>query len=198
MFTVLALHGSNQREDWLQDYVEEITPDLPHRLPRGTEMDGAGFTFFKRRADRSIDPATILPLASKSLQPDGCVGPLADGQFLAVGFSSGAIFSTALLSLAPDLFAGAILLRPEPISEQFAFPDLSGKPVLIISGLSDERRKPGDAPRVAEQLAAAGAAVTHHALESGHGWAPDKADTVLAQAWLKGAFGYVPPEHSIP
>jgi phospholipase/carboxylesterase len=106
MFTSLALHGSNQREDWLRDYVGEIAPDLRHFLPRGTLVDGESFIFFRRRLDRSIDQAEILAQASRSLEPGGCIRPPDNRRFLAVGFSSGAIFATAPLSLVPDLFVG--------------------------------------------------------------------------------------------
>jgi phospholipase/carboxylesterase len=105
---------------------------------------------------------------------------------LAVGYSSGAIFATALLAVAPQLFVGAILLRPQVIAEDFVFPKLSKKPVLIISGLYDSRRQPHHALRLAEQLSAAGAHVTHHALEAGHGWAPDNSDLTLAGSWMAG------------
>jgi hypothetical protein len=86
---------SNQREDWLRDYVGEIAPDLRHFLPRGTLVDGESFIFFRRRLDRSIDQAEILAQASRSLEPGGCIRPPDNRRFLAFGFSSGGIFATA-------------------------------------------------------------------------------------------------------
>ncbi|HEY9012770.1 MAG TPA: prolyl oligopeptidase family serine peptidase [Devosia sp.] len=101
-----------------------------------------------------------------------------------VGYSSGAVFGAALLSVAPERFAGAVLLRPQAISDDFKFPDLKGKPLLVISGLHDDRRQPWHAAQLVDQLAAADASVTHHTLDAGHGWAPEDLDFVLARAWM--------------
>ncbi|MGL4234885.1 alpha/beta hydrolase [Tabrizicola sp.] len=188
MFTVLALHGSAQNEASLTGFIADIAPGMPCRCPRGPFAAGEGFTFFRRRPDRSIDPNELLELASRqSISADGVVGADAKA-LLVVGYSSGAGFAEALLAVRPDVFVGAILLRPEPISARFTFPALHGKPVLVLSGLRDERRRPDDPLQLVAQLSDAGAVVTHHALDAGHGWAPNKADTTLARAWLAGCF----------
>lgn len=88
------------------------------------------------------------------------------------------------MSVMPDRFAGAILLRPEPLAEEFAFPEIQGKPVIILAGRHDERRRPDDATRLAAQLSLARAEVTLHTLDSGHGWAPHDEDVILARSWL--------------
>lgn len=101
-----------------------------------------------------------------------------------MGYSSGAIFAEALLSVAPDKFVGAILMRPEPLSPNFTFPEMSAKPVLIVAGEHDQRRRPDDAAILAEQLSKAGARVSLHVINAEHGWAGDNADVVLARYWL--------------
>ena len=112
-------------------------------------------------------------------------------KLLVIGYSSGAVFAEALLAVAPHLFAGTVLLRPQPIADDFTFPTLSypvGKPILIISGLQDNRRQPYHAPKLACQLQHAEAVVTHHALEAGHDWASHDRDFSLARTWLDESF----------
>lgn len=101
-----------------------------------------------------------------------------------VGYSSGAIFAEALLAARPERFAAVVLLRPEPLAQEFVFPGLAGKPVIILAGRRDERREPDAAARLAAQLRSASAAVALHLLETGHGWAPDEEDVSLARSWL--------------
>lgn len=149
-------------------------------------MDGEGFSFFKGRSDRSIPHEELMALARESISANGFVLACGLKDMLVVGYSSGPLFGTALLALAPENFVGAILLRPQPISDDFTFPELSGKPVLIISGLHDNRREPQHASQVAEQLIAANAVVTHHVLDSGHGWAANDDDSCsLVRGWMR-------------
>jgi phospholipase/carboxylesterase len=53
--------------------------------------------------------------------------------------------------------------------------------VLIISGQHDIRRDPRHGFQVADQLCAANAPVTHHALDAGHGWTPNDDDFTLTR-----------------
>lgn len=188
MIGILGLHGSSQHPELISEFTNRLAPQQPGCSPRGTFVDGEGFTFFKRRSDRSIPHEELMALARESLSANGFVLACGLKDMLVVGYSSGALFGTALLALAPEDFVGAILLRPQPISDDFTFPELSGKPVLIISGLRDNRREPQHASQVAEQLIAANAVVTHHALDSGHGWAANDDDLVLARPWMDENF----------
>jgi len=140
-------------------------------------------TFTTRRADGSIDSCAVVALARERLSPTGDLGATA-GSLVAIGYSSGAILISALLSIAPERFAGAVLLRPEPFADDFVFPGMVAMPVLILSGKNDDRRKPCAAPRLAMQRSDAGSIVTRHALEAGHGWAPNHADAILTGSWL--------------
>ena len=57
---------------------------------------------------------------------------------IAVGYSNGANMATTLLVLRPETLAGAILLRAAQITlSDFQPPDLSRKPVLLLSGADD-------------------------------------------------------------
>ncbi|WP_426130818.1 alpha/beta hydrolase [Pararhizobium sp. PWRC1-1] len=188
MIGILGLHGSSQHPAFISEFLVRLAPERQYRSPKGPFADGDGFTFFKRRTDRSIPLDEIMALARQGVSADGFVTVSGLAEILLVGYSSGAIFSSALLAVAPERFVGAILLRPQPISDDFTFPELSGKPVLIISGLHDERREPQHASRIAEQLTDANAALTHHQLDAGHAWSPDNRDLLIARTWLDENF----------
>lgn len=191
MFKILGLHGSSGHPNLIQNYISRFVPDIPAYCPRGTFADGDGFTFFKHKPDFSIPTDELLDLAKNSVAPSGFVTEFAMKKLLVIGYSSGAVFAEALLAVAPHLFAGAVLLRPQPIADDFTFPTLSypvGKPILIISGLQDNRRQPYHAPKLACQLQHAEAVVTHHALEAGHDWASHDRDFSLARTWLDESF----------
>jgi phospholipase/carboxylesterase len=211
MVRVLGLHGSSGHPAAIRAFIESIGLEEDVQCPQGPFADVPalascdapalgpadapalgpaqvqGFTFFRRNADFSIPEESLLGLARDSLEPGG-VASLPPGEPpLLVGYSSGAIYATALLAVAPQCFAGAILLRPQVIRDDFIFPPLPSLPVLILSGLHDARRQPHHAPRLANQLEAAGAVVTHHVLDVGHAIDPGGLDMRLARTWLGDA-----------
>lgn len=184
VITLLALHGSSRDETDLAGFSRHIAPDARVIAPRGAFSDSSGYTFFRRRPDRSIDSVEIIDLAERWLSCDAEILFPGQEKIIVVGYSSGAIFAEALLSVMPDRFAGAILLRPEPLATDFIFPEMPGKPIIVLAGRHDERRRPEDAARLVEQLGAAQADVTLHTLDAGHGWAPHDEDAVLVRSWL--------------
>ncbi len=196
MLRVLGLHGSSGHPESIKRFVRELRLPLEVHCPKGSFADGTGFTFFRRNADFSIPADDLLDLARKSVSRGGFLADHAAGDVLLVGFSSGAIFATALLAVSPACFAGAILLRPQPIREDFAFPDLACKPILIISGAHDVRRQPSHAARLADQLSDAHASITHRVLDVGHDIASDGSDHSLASAWLASHFGVRAPDEA--
>ncbi|MDR7031197.1 alpha/beta hydrolase [Rhizobium rosettiformans] len=183
MLTLPALHGSGRDETDLMDFCHRLAPGSNIATPRGPFVQADGFTFFKRRSDRSIDVAEVLYLARRWIALDFAAYVPPSDEVVLVGYSSGAIFAEALLSVAPDEFSGAILMRPQPLSSDFNFPRLTKTPILIIAGKHDDRRDPDDAAILAEQLANAEACVSLNLLDAGHDWAPDDADIVLARSW---------------
>lgn len=184
MLSFLSLHGAGRDETDLLDFCHELAPQAHLIAPRGRFAQAIGYTFVRRRSDRSIDAAEVLNLATAWVSQEAGACLPADGKVIAVGYSSGAIFAEALLSVAPEKLAGAILMRPEPLSPNFTFPAMSTKPVLIVAGQHDERRQPDDAAMLAEQLRRAGAWVSLHVINAEHGWARDNADLKLARSWL--------------
>jgi phospholipase/carboxylesterase len=100
---------------------------------------------------------------------------------LALGYSNGADIAAAVLLLHPKTFAGAILFRAmAPLAEP-PRPDLSGVPVLILSGLNDPIAPRSGAEKLAAALAAAGARVERDDLPAGHGLT--QADLTRAKAF---------------
>lgn len=178
MSCIVAFHGSGQTETSLGPFVDAIAPGCDRFLPRGALVEKEGFTFFRRDDDLRIDPESLLDQARLWLVKQNL------SEIMLVGYSSGAIFSEALLSFEPDRFSGAILLRPEPIAMDFRFPDMGCKPILILSGERDERRPVGAAIALKDQLANANAKVTLHNLNAGHGWANNGEDIRLSCQWL--------------
>lgn len=184
MLTILALHGSGRDETDLIEFCRHLAPEAYIRTPRGSFAQADGFTFVRRQPDRSIAAAEVVKLATDWILHEFETPVGKSEAVIAVGYSSGAIFAEALLAVAPDMFAAAILLRPEPLASGFCFPRMSAKPILIVAGKRDERRLNNDASVLAEQLHEAGAGVSLHVIDAGHGWAQDDKDIVVARSWL--------------
>ena len=183
---MLALHGAGRDESDLQEFCRTVAAGVQVIAPRGEVKSGAGYSFFQRRSDHGIDAAALVDLAGSWLsRHSGGLLPT-DRRLMLVGYSSGAIFAEALMTARPDRFAAVILMRPEPLAPYFLFPPLAGRPILLLAGRDDERRAPDAAATLAAQLVTAGASVTLHVLEAGHGWAPQDQDARLAQSWLQG------------
>jgi len=181
---MVLLHGSGGDEHDLVPLAVELAPGSPVLSLRGTvEIDG-GFSFFHRRSDRSIDEADlaarVLPLAGMIAEAAGDHGFAKPP--VVVGFSNGAIMAAALLLTHPNLFSGAVLLRP--LSPFLDDPPvrLDARPVLILDGEKDRRRLPGDGAQLAKRFIRAGATVTHQVLPVGH--AITEMDGRMAQDWL--------------
>lgn len=184
MLTLLALHGSGRDETDLVEFCHQLAPQAHISAPRGPFAQADGFTFFRRRSDHSIAVAEVVDLATSWVSQEFEAHLPASGEVIVEGYSSGAIFAEALLSVVPERFAGAILMRPEPLSPNFSFSEMPAKPILIVAGKHDERRCHDDAAVLAEQLNKAGAFVTLHVIDAGHGWARHHADVMLARSWL--------------
>lgn len=180
---VLLLHGSSGSEHDLVGLGRRLSPGSTMLAPRGTVTGAEGRAFFRRHEDRRVDEDDLVQrvpaLADLVRRRAGRVAPVA------IGFSNGAIMAAALLMLHPDALSGAVLLRPLSPFVRPPAVDLRGLPVLVVDGADDERRSAGDGSRLAEELRARGADVTHRVLSAGH--AVTRQDEVEAAAWLRTA-----------
>ena len=103
-------------------------------------------------------------------------------RLFAVGFSNGANTAASLLLLHSGLLAGAVLLRAMVPFEPETPPDLSGTPVYLAAGRSDQLVPPENTERLAELLRSAGAEVTLDWQPGGHGIG--RAEIEAARRWL--------------
>ncbi|MET0429304.1 MAG: alpha/beta hydrolase [Microvirga sp.] len=182
---LLLLHGTGGNEDDLLPLARAVAPGSAALSPRGKVLDGGMPRFFRRLAEGVFDEADVRRRAEDLAD---FIGAARDAYGLAapiaVGFSNGANIAAAVLQLRPDALAGAVLLRAMvPLREPPAA-DLSGKPILIVSGAMDPIVPAENAARLAASLETAGGRVRHEVLPTGHGLT--QADVDLARGWIQG------------
>ena len=179
---VLLLHGIGGDESDLLPLGREIAPRAPLLSPRGNLLEGQAPRFFRRfreglfgEDDVRCRAGEVANFVAKARRAYGLAQPFA------MGYSNGANIAAAVRLLRPKTLAGAILLRAmAPLAEP-PRPDLSGAPVLILSGLSDPIAPRSTAKKLAAALAAAGAHVERDDLPAGHGLT--QADVTRAAAF---------------
>ena len=182
---VLLLHGTGGNEADLLPLGRAVAPGSALLSPRGKVLENGMPRFFRRLAEGVFDEDDLRRRA----------GELADfvaearaahgfGAPVAVGFSNGANTAAALLLLRPGVLAGAVLLRAMAPLADPPTPDLTGLPVLLLSGAADPIVAPASAARLAATLEGAGATVRHETLPAvGHGLS--QADVALTKAWIE-------------
>lgn len=180
---VILLHGSGSCENGLIGLARSIAPDRLALALRGRTPWEGGYAFFRRNPDRTVDREDLATRCSEVCGFLRYLNTLGHRKPLLVGYSNGAIMAAAAVIRAPELSSGAILLRPLSPCAERRFPQLSGYPVLLLSGAMDERRDRSDTPHLAEQFREAEAEVTAHVLPIGHG--VEELDHQLARQWLK-------------
>src|SRR3954463_12723846 len=150
---VLLLHGTGGNEHDLLPLGRAVAPGSALVSPRGKVSENGMPRFFRRLAEGVFDEAALRRRA------DELAGFIAEARAayglaapVALGFSNGANIAAALLLLRPEALARAILIRAMvPLSDAPAA-DLSGKPVLILSGSLDPIVPAENAARLAAQL----------------------------------------------
>jgi phospholipase/carboxylesterase len=179
----LLLHGTGGDENDLLPLGAALSPGAALLSPRGRVLEHGMPRFFRRLAEGVFDEDDVRRRAAElgafvtdARQRYGLEAPVA------VGFSNGANIAAALLLLQPGVLAGAVLLRAMvPLSKPPAA-DLTGTPVLMLSGASDPIVPADNAAKLAAQLSDAGAEVTHRILPAGHQLS--QADLTLARDWI--------------
>jgi phospholipase/carboxylesterase len=180
---LLLLHGTGGDEHDLIPLVERLAPDAAILSPRG-KVNEQGLTRFFRRSpngvwDRDDFEARTLELAGFVRQ--ACAAYRLPRP-IALGYYNGANIAWNLLLKAPDLLAGAVLLRAMLPFDPRPLPDLRGVPVLLIAGTDDELIPVERAGLLAALLGEAGADVSYEALHAGHGLTAQ--DLALVGEWL--------------
>ena len=184
---LLLLHGTGGDENDLIPLAQKLSPGSTLLSPRGDVSEHGARRFFARLSEGRFDPAEVTrrthALADFLAAATSHYG-LVPARLTALGFSNGANIAATLLLLRPESIAAAVLLRPMVVLEPIQVPDLSGKRVLISSGLQDPI-VPADHPaRLTAIFRRAGVQVTLHPHAAGHGLVP--ADLAAAQQFLTG------------
>ena len=181
---LVLLHGSSGRETDLIPFAGEAAPQRCYVALRGGIEWEAGFAFFRRNADRSLDYSDLADQTDLLCQFIGSAmvtGVLRQPPIL-MGFSNGAIMAASILRRQPSPASGAILMRPLSPAPAGAFPHMTGMPILITAGELDQRRDPDDAILVKKQFEASGATVSAYTLPTDHGLHRNEASIVAD--WL--------------
>jgi phospholipase/carboxylesterase len=182
---LLLLHGTGGNETSLLRFGRILAPHAPLLSPRGKVDENGGRRFFRRFSPGELDEEDVRRRAHE----------LADfieearvhyrlSAPIAVGYSNGANIATTLLLLRPETLAGAILLRAAQMTlSHFQHPDLSGKPVLLLSGADDPTILPERFSRLVASLRGYGASLQTEVVPVGHELS--RADIRLARQWIR-------------
>ena len=183
--TLLLLHGTGGDENDLLPLGLMLDERAALLSPRGKVLENGMPRFFRRLSMGVFDEEDLVnrthELASFVEEAASEYG-LDPKRLFAVGFSNGANIAASLLLLHPGLLAGAVLLRAMTPFELETLPDLSGTPVYLAAGRSDQMIPPESTERLAELLRGAGAEVTLDWQPGGHGIG--RAEVEAARAWL--------------
>ena len=171
--TLLLLHGTGGNENDLIPLGRELDPDANLLSPRGKVLENGMPRFFRRLAEGIFDEEDLIRRTHELadfIQQASAKYRLNRQNLLAVGYSNGANIAGSLLLLRPQTLAGAILLRPmvPPIVPE-PLPDLSGVPVLAVSGRHDPIVPTDEALQLVHLLREAGAEVSGSLENAGHG-----------------------------
>lgn len=186
--TLLLLHGTGGTENDLLPLGRALDPEANLLSPRGKVLENGMPRFFRRLAEgvfdeedlifRTHELANFLSQAAKQYGFD-------PRQLYAVGYSNGANIAGALLLLRPEALAGAALWRAMVPLVPDELPDLPGTPVLIAEGRHDPIVSLEEAQSLAALLRDAGAEVTDHFENAGHGLTENTVNTT--KQWLASA-----------
>jgi phospholipase/carboxylesterase len=183
---LLLLHGTGGDENDLVPLGRAVAPGAALLSPRGRVLEHGMPRFFRRLAEGVFDEDDVrrraVELADFVADARGRYGLAAP---VALGYSNGANIAAAVLLLRPRALSGAMLLRAMVPLHEAPRADLSGKPVLIVSGAQDPIAPPDNAARLADVLRQSGAAVEHRVLSAGHPLS--NADVKLARDWWREA-----------
>ncbi|MFG1423802.1 alpha/beta hydrolase [Roseixanthobacter liquoris] len=180
---LLLLHGTGGDESDLLSLGRALSPDAALLSPRGKVLEGGMPRFFRRLAEGVFDQEDVRRRANEladfvgeARARYGLAAPVA------VGFSNGANIAAAMLLLRPEALAGAVLMRAMVPLDAAPAGDLTGTPVLLLSGAMDPIVPRDNAGALARMLSAAGAGVEHVTVPAGHGLT--QADLNTARAWI--------------
>jgi predicted esterase len=184
---LLLLHGTGGNEDDLLPLGKALAPGAPLLSPRGQVLENGMPRFFRRLAEGVFDLADLRLRAGQlanfiARAQEVYTLPIAP---IAVGFSNGANMAAALLLLHPGSLSAALLFRPMIPLVPDPLPALREVRVLIAAGTQDPIVGPEQSQALADLLERAGAEVTMHWSDSGHGLSRE--DLEAGERWMMQA-----------
>ncbi len=180
---LLLLHGTGGDENDLVPLARAVAPGLSLLSPRGKVLENGMPRFFRRYGEGVFDLEDVAHRADELADfVEAAMGRYGIPRPVALGFSNGANIAAAMLLRRPRALAGAALLRAQPTIEVEGKPDMTGLPVLILSGAMDPIIPADEAERLAEMLEVAGAEVRHETLTAAHGLT--QADLEILSQWM--------------
>jgi predicted esterase len=184
--TLLLLHGTGGNEHDLIPLGRELDPTAALLSPRGKVLENGHARFFRRLAEGIFD---VEDLKRRTDELAGFVQAAAEcyqitlEKIVAIGYSNGANIAGSMLLRQPGILRTAVLLRAMVPFRPDALPDLSAVRVWIGGGKQDVIIPSGETKRLADLLQEAGADVTAHFVDAGHGLT--NAELVLVKRWLE-------------
>jgi phospholipase/carboxylesterase len=175
--TLIVLHGTGGTEDDLVGIGQAIAPGAAILSPRGNVLEAGAPRFFRRLAEGVFDPREVrsrgeelarfirAAISSYDLDPT---------HVFALGYSNGANIASTVMFIEPELFQGAVLLRPMVVLELEDQPDLTGSSVFISAGRMDPIVPAKSAERLAELFQRSHAEVTLKWQLAGHNLVPSE------------------------
>jgi phospholipase/carboxylesterase len=173
--TLVVLHGTGGDENDLIGIGQAVAPGAAILSPRGNVLENGAPRFFGRVSEGVFDPKEVHSRAeelARFIRGATVTYRLEPSRIFALGYSNGANVASTVMLVEPDIFRGAILLRPMLVYEPSESSDLSGKAVAISSGRMDPIVPADSVERLVELLESAGADVTLKWQLTGHNLTP--------------------------
>jgi predicted esterase len=184
--TLLLLHGTGGDETDLLALGRQLVSDAALLSPRGKVLENGAPRYFRRLAEGVFDLEDLQARTHELADFIGAAAQhygLAADRIRAVGYSNGANIAASMLLLRPHALAGAVLFRAMVPLVPETMPHLEGRTVFLAAGRRDPIVGPDEPERLRRLLDQAGAEVTLHWEQAGHGLTPG--DIAAARAWLE-------------
>ena len=171
---LLLLHGTGGDEQDLVELGQAVAPGSAILSVRGKVLENGMPRFFRRLSEGVFD---LEDLAFRTQELADFITEARTEYNLtqpiyALGFSNGANIAGSLLLSRPELLDGAVLLRAMVPFEPETLPDLSGKRILLLSGLMDPIIPVDNAKHLSWILKESGADITFTMKPAAHGLTP--------------------------
>ncbi|QQE78335.1 alpha/beta hydrolase [Alicyclobacillus sp. SO9] len=184
--TLLLLHGTGGTEEDLLAAGKFLAPSAALLGVRGKVLERGMPRFFRRVAEGVFDEEDLM-FRTRELahftEEAAKMYKLNPKKIFAVGYSNGANIAASMLLLEPSILSGAVLFRSMVPLEPKPLPDLTGTPILMLSGRQDPIVPVSNSERLAQLFSEIGANVTLNWESTGHGLT--RPELEIAKSWIQ-------------